>query len=487
MAFRQIFLSLKKSKLLLLLLAVFFVKQLFMVAIFPMFQGPDEPVHYATIQNSANRLLDISQKKASNVISTEDMADKNNDKKNYPKYSEEISNVYNLVGVSRVSFHSRSTQIFSSGMNGKNEDEVKNNNWKKGGGKDIVADLPGYYFFPSCIEKILSKCNIFIRFFGTRIFSIFLGILIILFSYLSAKKIGFDDNISILLTALIGFQPIFSQSAAITNYDIMLVFAFSLFIFGSIWILKNGLNWKNISLLIFSIFLGIFTKAPAIVLPIVFYFLMAYFIKNHYKINTKKIVIGFIVTTLFLILSVKFLFPNNYFASTIPDINSSRLVSINKYISTTMDRWDWSELSYWGNFGWLDTAISSWIVNLAHWIEIAGILGIIAYFFFPKKVPEFLPKKKYIWFLIGIFLGLQFAIRFADWNHFNNTGKIEIGTPGRYFIPVIFAQFSLIVIGIGMLARKYSVWKNILKILALGMIMLWIYSVLIIIIPRYYL
>lgn len=152
-----------------------------------------------------------------------------------------------------------------------------------------------------------------------------------------------------------------------------------------------------------------------------------------------------------------------------------------------MDRWDWSELSYWGNFGWLDTAISSWIVNLAHWIEIAGILGIIAYFFFPKKVPEFLPKKKYIWFLIGIFLGLQFAIRFADWNHFNNTGKIEIGTPGRYFIPVIFAQFSLIIIGIGMLARKYSVWKNILKILALGMIMLWVYSVLIIIIPRYYL
>ena len=161
--------------------------------------------------------------------------------------------------------------------------------------------------------------------------------------------------------------------------------------------------------------------------------------------------------------------------------------SISEYISTTKNRWDWSELSYWGNFGWLDTQIPSWIVSVAHYIEIAGIIGIAAYFVFPKKVPDFLPKKKFVIFLIGIFVALEFAIRFADWNYFDQTEKIGIGTPGRYFLPVIFAQFSLIIIGIGMLARKYSLWKNILKILALSMIILWTYATLIVIIPRYYL
>lgn len=480
MAFRQIFLSLKKSKLLLLLLAVFFVKQLFMVAVFPMFQGPDEPVHYATIQDAANP---ISQARYKELL-----REKGN---NIPKYSQEATNTYNLVESEKIFFHPDSTQIFASGVNGSNEKEIKNNHLEKTRGKNLVSSFPGYYLIPTLIEKTLSGNDIFTRFFGVRIFSAILGLLIILLSYLSVRKIGFNEKISLLFSSIIAFQPMFSQTSAIINYDIMLIFSFSLFIYGAIWSLKDNINWKNTFVVIFAISIGMLTKAPAVVLSLAFYILIAYFIKKRFEIDNKKFFIYFGIATIFTAILLILLYPSNYFNLTISQLRDSKFdsifQSISKYISVTKDRWSWSELSYWGNFGWLDAGISSWIVSLAHWVEIAGITGVIAYFLFPKKIPEFLPNRKFVIFLIGIFLALEFAVRLADWSYFDTHKEIAIGTPGRYFLPVIFAQFSLIIIGLGMLVRKYLIWKNIIKVLALSMIMLWVYSVLIVIIPRYYL
>lgn len=484
MIFRQIFSSLKSHKLLLILLFVFLVKQLLFVAILPIFQGPDEPAHYSTIQYYAEtkaekELVNNQQTK----ISTSEGFD----------FSEELAKTKDLTEAEKISFHSSATQSFSNTSNGQAEEEIKNSHWKKYIEKNkpsIVSGVPGYYFIPSLIEKALSNFSIFTRFFSIRLFSIVLGLLIILLSYLSARKIGFDEKISLLLATIIAFQPMFSQSSAIINYDVMLFFAFTLFIFGVVWSLEDGLNWKNSTIMLFATALGLITKAPAVVLALMLFVLAIYFSKKYFKIRTAYFIGGTIIATLVVILILETVAPGNYLNMLVQKNYShfnSFFQSLSEYFSITSNRWDWSEISYWGNFGWLDTRISSWIVDVAHWIEIAGILGIAAYFIFPKKIPAFLPEKKFVIFLIGIFIYLQIAIRFADWNFFDTNGKIEIGTYGRYFLPVIFAQFSLITIGIGMLARKYSVWKNILKVLALSMIMLWLYAVLIIIIPRYYL
>jgi len=482
MDFRQIFSSPKVSKLLLLLLAVFFVKQLLFVAILPIFQGPDEPAHYSTVQYYAETKAEKNSFQKSNISASKGF-----------DFSEELAKTKDLTEAEKISFHSSATQSFSNTSNGQAEEEIKNSHWKKYIEKNkpsIVSGVPGYYFIPSLIEKALSNFDIFTRFFCIRLFSVILGLLIILLSYLSARKIGFDEKISLLLSAIIAFQPMFSQSAAIINYDVMLFFTFTLFIFGAVWSLKDGLNWKNGVIMFLATALGIATKAPAIVLALALFVLAIYFSKKYFKIRTAYFIGGTIIATLVVILILETVAPGNYLNMLVQKNYShfnSFFQSLSEYFSITSNRWDWSEISYWGNFGWLDTRISSWIVDVAHWIEIMGILGIAAYFIFPKKIPAFLPEKKFVIFLIGIFIYLQIAIRFADWNFFDTNGKIEIGTHGRYFLPVIFAQFSLITIGIGMLARKYSVWKNILKVLALSMIMLWLYAVLIIIIPRYYL
>lgn len=486
MAFRQIFLSLKKSKLLVLLMAVFLVKQLLWIAIFPIFQGPDETVHYSRIQYLAEpeeKTWEIGKNR------------KINDKSNIStfNYSEELINTAELSEFDKIAFHSSSTNIFSNGSQGFNEKTIKESNWKKyieNSGVNLKKETIAYYFIPSLIEKLFSTSNIFTRFFLERIFSAILGILIILLSYFSARKIGLNEKMSILLSTLIAFQPMFSQSSAIINYDIMLIFVFSLFAYGAVSSIKDGICWKNILIMAIAIVLGLLTKMPSIILIIISFFIFLYFLQKKLKIEKARFVFGSIIS--FLVLAIAFIsIFQNYTQLFFKKLSSlkfdSVFESVSSYISTTKARWGSSELSYWGNFGWLDSEIPSWAVSIAHWIEIAAILGIIIYFIFPKKIPEFLPKRKFVVLLIGLFICLEFIIRFADWIYFNSSGEVQLGTPGRYFLPVIFAQFSLIIIGLGMLARKYSIWKNIVKVLTLSMILLWVYATLTVIIPRYYL
>ncbi|MFA5776888.1 MAG: glycosyltransferase family 39 protein [Parcubacteria group bacterium] len=477
MTFRQILFSLRKSKLLLLLLTIFFVKQLFTVAVFPIFQGPDEPIHYSRVQQSANPVFRSSE---------------SNNKPSGSKFSEEINNTSAMTEAERISFDSFETQYFTNSQNGKSEDEIKNSNWNR------LAENPyttgnkfiNYYSLNSSIEKMFSEQDIFSRFFAIRIFSAILGLLSVLFIFLSARKI-FDEKISFLFSIIIAFQPMLSQTSAVVNYDVLLTLAFSIFAYGAVWALKEGPDWKNVSILILSTILGIATKAPGIVLALAICCLAVYSVKKRFKIRNNLFAIGTIIAILLAIIIVIVVLPSSYINSLLSVSENSHFNSVSQsileYISETKNRWSWSELSYWGNFGWLDARIPSWIVDVAHYVEIAGILGIVAYFVFPKKIPEFLPRRKFVIFFIGIFLALEFAIRFADWPYYNRSGKIGLGTPGRYFLPVIGAQFALVAIGIGMLARKYSIWKNILKVLALSMIILWTYSMLIIIIPRYYL
>jgi hypothetical protein len=488
MVLRQIFSFFKKNKLLLLLLTVFFIKQIVFVAILPIFQGPDEPLHYSRIQHLAESEKNIPEK---NEIENKKIKDAR-DISTF-NFSEELINTAEFVETDQITFHSSKTGTFSNTSDGPHEKTIKNSEWKRyveNSDISLKKETITYYFSSSLIEKSLSQKNIFIRFYAIRIFSAILGLLSVFFIFLAARKI-FDEKISFILSALVVFQPMFSQTAGIINYDILLVLVFSAFTYGFVFALKDGINWKNSLILLLSTVLGIATKAPGIVLVLMLFSLAVYFAKKHFQLRTGIFIAGIIVTALLAVVALLMILPNSYISSLFLISQKCRFdsvfQSIMEYVLESKSRWSWSELSFWGNFGWLDTRISSWIVSMANYIELLSVAGVAAYFVFPKKVPDFLPKRKFVIFFIGIFLALEFVIRFADWTYFNRSGVVQLGTPGRYFLPVIGAQFSLIVIGLGMLVRKYFIWKNILKVLALGMILLWVYSVLIVIIPRYYL
>jgi hypothetical protein len=271
----------------------------------------------------------------------------------------------------------------------------------------------------------------------------------------------------------------------------MLTLDFTLFIFGGIWILRNGINWKNFSIATIAIAMAILTKAPGVVLVPIAYFLFLYAFYKKSGPNKSVFIKRTILVTLVLILAAVIFSP--YFLDSL--LLSGRVSeftslsqSLSGYFSATAKKFSSFELSYWGNFGLNNAPMSPNVLYIIWPIEAISFLGLIVYLF--KKYPAsyfFNPGKRIIVFLMAVTLALQIGIRFADWRYFDAYGSLVLKTFGRYFMPTVVSHILLITLGYLVIFRRERVYENFLKLLLILMTVLFYYSIFNIIIPRYYL
>ncbi|MDQ5901907.1 MAG: hypothetical protein QG606_123, partial [Patescibacteria group bacterium] len=220
-----------------LIFSVFLLKGVFLSLLIPVFQNPDEQIHYGTVQYRAEprekdwEIREIGRRDpVSSDISTYGL-------------SEEVIRSAQSVQFDEIKFEKQNIQNFSQST----ENEILQSNWKHyidtypnntSGTKSI------YYEIASWLEQILSGESIFTRIFSLRLLAVLFGLGVVILAYLTAKKIGFSENLSLLFTALIAFQPMLSITGAQVNIDIALVFAFSLFFYASISFMKDT-DWRH--------------------------------------------------------------------------------------------------------------------------------------------------------------------------------------------------------------------------------------------------
>lgn len=478
----------KPAFLLFLVLLAFLIKGVLFSALLPFLQGFDEDKHFAEVQFNAE-----PKEKTWPITNTgKPIQGTNYNKLEKFNISEEEINTADITRFSSLRMHELNSQIFSDDQYGEREKEILEMPWKKYIDK-YPPVLTGhgtlYYTLTSPVSKFFWEKDIFIRIAALRIFSLIFGLATIVFFYLTAKKIGFSEKISALLSAILAFQPLFTQTSATINTDNLLTLTFTIFIFGGVSMLKDGLNWKNSSFILIGIIAGIFTKGPSLVMIPVFllFFLYALYKKFNHK---KKY---FIISGIFFIISVVvFLYFSPYTIRSVVFTNDSQKFqsvsqSFKKYIDKSFSDFKEYEISYWGNFGLLNAPISPDLIYLIWAIEGISFLGLL-YYLFKKYPPSFFqPDKKIILFLLSLTIALQFGIRFADWRIFNIYGKIVLKNPGRYFLPTIACHILLVAIGYLVIWRKEKSYENFLKLLLVLMVSLLFYSVFNIIIPRYYL
>lgn len=467
------------------ILAVFFLKEMVFVAIVPNLRGPDELGHYATTQYRSEPAV-----KKWDFIADRD---ENGNKIKIKYYSEEIQKTAVLIG------NPGSPNFFSkNSYDGINESEINKNQWNHIFEKypPKVIDYPPLYydFSTSFLENIFSSYNIFIRLFFIRIFSVFLGMFIVFLSYLIALKMGFAQKESLLVAAIVSFQPMLSATAAIINPDIMLVVAFTFFIYGAISGLHDGINWKNALIMALSSIAGVLTKGPGITLVAVSYPLFAYLMYKKLNLSKKRFIAYFSVFSLLILLIVFLTVPRSYLQIITrfgeKQHFSSQIDSLHRYLSRyTFDsgRLMFTGKSYWGNFGSLEAELPDNIIKDIWWIERLAALGILLLLFYKKIKREYLPEKKYVIFLILTCFALQLAIRFYDWRVFDITGRVLISTPGRYFLPNVAAHIILVLFGLGFFLKNRSGFEIMLKTALVLMIILNVYSIFSVIIPKFYL
>lgn len=458
-----------------------------MTALFPLFFGPDEAKHYNTVQYLAYpENKDLKMKRNKEKIDNKKIETYN--------FSEEIEKTAQSVNFDKVRWSTKSSVPFADGWIGQNENEITSAGWSRLNRDyppSIVRQAQLYHLLGSKIESSFSDKDIFYRFYLIRLFSVFIGTACVLLFYLITKYAGFSRNHGLLITAIAAFQPGFSAASTFVNYDILLIFSFSLFALGAVLMLKKGINFLSIVISVLGITIGILAKGTAIVLIPVLALLILYNIWK--KLKNWKAIIAACLLFLIILASSFTIFEKRYgferifsaFKGAPPQIIMD---SAHKYLteSLTPGRLKLTALAYWGNNRWTNETISDYITNTIWSVEAIAALGLLFFLIYPKK-PDFLPDKKVVIFMLIMLAALQLGIRFYDWRIYYVTGNFDLGTPGRYFLPNVMLYIILIFCGIGAILRKSRYFDIALKVCLIAMFAFSLYSILNVIIPRFYL
>jgi hypothetical protein len=481
------------SHILILILLVFFLKGVFLATIQPIFGGQDEARHYDTVQYLAE---------PTHIIPSEKDARPNDsglrDKDDFDTYnfSEEIQRTASATHTDVLRGEIYNTIPFSDSSIGSNEPNILARTWKPYNfyqSPDVVRGSL-YHKVTASIERLFASEDILTRFYTIRIFSVLLGTLAVFLTYQIATTIGFSTKISLILTALLAFQPKFSLYLTNINYDAFTIPAFFLFTYAGVLAIRYGLNWKNTALLVGSTLFAVLNKGTGLVLIVVFAVLISTLLFEKVNRQTKKIRYGIYGTCSVATISI-IIFLFQRFLS----INSSTtniIETIPAYLDKTITfgRFVLPSSTYWGNLSWVNSALLGNVPNIILTVETAALVG-LGLLLFSKKFkgdyPSFLPSKKYIVFLIGMIIALQIGVRIADWSVFSRLGSMKwsLGTPGRYFLPNLASHILLVGAGLGALLAYFKKEKNfepLLLAILIGMFSFMMYLTFDVIILRFY-
>lgn len=470
------------------LVGLFLILGTWFALLVPFFQGPDEQVHYATIQHWAE-----PEEKNWPIIQDQGL-NKSDDIRTY-RFSEEIRETAYRMQFDEIKWQPNNTQFFSLEQNGPAEDEILQNNWLRHI-DTYPANTSGawsvYYWLGANIETFFADETVFDRLFFARLLSVCIGALTVLVAFMSARKLGWPPTLATLFAALIAFQPMLLATSAVVNIDILLVFAFSLFFYGAIFWITTGPNAHSISITLAAMLIGLFTKGPGIVLVGLLIVLLLFSGYRRYGTQCRDffpycLLTGFVIISLFFIFTPAHILANFLHLGT-ASVFAGPFESISAYLEKTLSSGAiaWTAMTYWGSFGWLDTNLPESFLYLILAVETVAIFGLI-WLFFDKAPPRFLPGKPVLLFALVSIIFLQFAIRFFDWRIFDATGKVLSGTPGRYFLPNIIPHFLLLVSGLGYFTPTKEIFRKLLLVLSIALFALTSHALWFIVLPRYYL
>lgn len=499
----------KSSKLILtIILAAFFFRGLFLVAIFPIFKGQDESRHYNTIQY-------LETNKAQNCQSHEKGNKQDKQSIATYRYSDEIRETALLSQTQQTRGKSYNKIKFSNSVNGLGEQDFKKSVHSKtqhicppdvARNALISDDFSLYHKSLVGIESWLKTQNIFIRYYFLRIISVFLGVIVLLLAYNIFRAVNFSDRQSLILTTIISFQPKLSIYFTNINYDALLIPLWTIFVLLGILILKKGWNlWRTIAL--FTIlWLAILTKPSALAMLGIVIYLLIYKVYQEIKKRNKKgkIKTWQILLVIGTVFFIGFLIYPLLKKVGIFNLTTDRYTqSIGVYIGKSFSKIYGSSRDYWGSLGWRANNLTIWYVRIIWLVEYIAWGGLIIFTFdaifgrifksgvsrlqwkffrkltighrkkreskrgtlatfvvgriknsekYFKKMETVVKlinrQKQYLWFFLVSILVLQIGIHIADWKVFVETGSLTLGTPGRYWLPNIVPHFVLLALGL---------------------------------------
>jgi len=513
----------KKTKLLLFfILTAFFVRELFLIAVLPIFRGQDEARHYNTVQYLATGMEKNCQFVEIDGVKTYKPNKQNKKDLSTYRYSDEIREVAHISQIAALRGEEYEKISFSFDYNGVGENEFKKQKHSRQQSfcpPDIATsafgkDYLGWYHRGLVwVENLLQKQDIFVRVFSLRIISALLGTSILWLAYHIFRTIDINTKQSLLLTAIISFLPKFSGYFTNINYDSLLIFTWTFFTFWGVKILRFGWTPKRAFGIVVALLVGIFTKPTA--LPLLGALLFLFWRAPRKELQ--QLAVGKFLKILFSGGALIALYNLSQKAHLGEMFSNEYLSQLFVYLSKSLPKIYGSSRDYWGVTGWGGTNLTMGYVYIIWFMEWLAWIGLFVWVAGPyiyklserlsvrkalKKTRRALilngwiarttERKKYFWFMLLLIVLLQVAVRVADWKIFVGTHSLVLGTPGRYWLPNVVPHFALLLYGWRVLFVKImrfpERWLEFyLQAFLVLTILYWHYKIFDIVIPRIYL
>jgi hypothetical protein len=458
-----------------LLVTLIVLKQLLWSLIIPIWQNPDEPSHFSYIQE---------------MVETRQIP-----YKGHGTFSEELVKSMQFTHFMEIVSHP-DVQMPIEEHSNTTETVQSRTKWTH---SLNAADLypPGYYVIASLGYNLFYDYQLIDRFYASRLMSILFYLGIVFFAY-RFGKLAFPESklLRILYLSLIMLNPMFSEMGAAVNNDVAVNFVGAALSFFLLLFLKGKLiNWKQWVFYGFILAYGILSKPTVIfwypVLAVVF-FMNLTVLKDNLKDMVRNLAVFFIPQIVIVMWIIYFNW--SHYGSL---IGQSILLSGNYQSIPIFDAfyelirfkiWEWFVITYWADFGWLDTLLPMWLYRLIK-LAIAGLI-FTAFIQIFRRASNTDHQRIIISAFVAhmIWVAIMFAIGYTSLTH----GKGWF-VQGRYFFPLILLYVYLLVIGFRNLVKMINyIWRIkelefVLGILAvLSILLLHNYSLFVVVARRYY-
>lgn len=426
-----------------LLLIVAFLNGLSWIILIPIWQYPDEQAHFAQVQDIAELgKVPINAFDASyEIVLSEKILGTERDG----------------FGNNKFTYHPEYKIKYSDGVFGAQEDQISS--LSKSARTQLVkqestVNPPLYYFLGSLAYRLFVDGSLFTRVYAVRFVSLIFFLGTVFLSYRIAKLV-FEKNkiMQVALPTFIAFKPMLVFSSTGILPDTLTNFLFTLSLFFSLKILKDGLKTIIlIWLLALTILLALTRQQFLIIVPIMILPITYQLIKK--PLYLIKVIIFSAIFLLFITIGFRFLVSVGLVRNLlIPDIGNFNIQLLFKreFIDhmfwttrhTIAEVWPW----YWGVYKWLSLTLPPIVYQFINRLVAIAIAGLAIKFILMirrKKIEEI---DRYLIFMITA--SLVYFVIFLIWDYFFRLSHgFSFGIQGRYFFPLVVFHSAILLIGI---------------------------------------
>lgn len=426
-----------KNKWLIILLVAFLIKGLVWMFITPIFQVPDENLHFGLIQylGENNR---FPAPKTSRHVSLElaktAQAVNFNWMKSHPVWQGLPLDWQQQI--KSIDFQARKT--FSD--------------YQSMGGQKLPK---AYSIIGAVVYKIFSRADFFWRFYSLRFLSVIFGLITVYLTYLITLSFFKRPALALSAAAAVAFHPMASVIFSSITYDSLAILASTVFLYLAVKFIKTTKKKFQWLALIVAL-AGLMVKSQLIGLSLAWLFLLT---KKQLKFLPLFLIIfiflGWQMHDIqeFLLIFLAWFQGNNWhLVVDYADVYAKPLLA---------EVFPW----YWGVFGWLEKVMPMLVYRVIKIIFGLSLIGIIISRQFRR-----------IRFLLIFTFVMALVIMVNDFFIFSQRGA-NFGVQGRYFLPAISAHMILLIFGLLVLIPKN--YHNLLaktlivSSLCLNLIALW--------------